>query len=197
MSGMRARIRRFLGVALVTCLGVGGCAGSSDGLQTSLPTQTRKPRSCGYQPPDVVSIVPPPGWKLVDLKGTGRPWNWALLPTGDPQNFQTGIFFACHSTPYSDSSYLRAERDQMLREYSYYDYLSSLRALEARTIGGADAEGIEYRTERLDNVYLKQSWLVWREDGEWSIDVYGSPNAGSIPQELLDSLDTVKWTRRK
>ena len=44
-------------------------------------------------------------------------------------------------------------------------------------------------TYRDGSIVPTQSWMLWREDGHWSIDVKGFVNTSVIPAELIDALD--------
>lgn len=161
------------------------------------PSPSGEFRSGRDKRPDVVSIAPPPGWKLIKLSDVELIGDWRVVSAAEPDHPQIGISFSFFGTDYTDSAHLLEARNDRMRELSVTSDISRLRPLSSRLIGGALAEGFEYFFEQNGQVYQAQSWDFVREDGAWSVSVVGFSGGGSIPQELLDSLGTVKWTRRK
>ena len=63
-------------------------------------------------------------------------------------------------------------------------------------IGGTQAWGYSAMiTYRDGSIVPTQSWMLWREDGHWSIDVKGFANTSVIPAELIGALDTISFIR--
>ena len=172
-----------------------------------------------YPFPDVVHIKMPEGWKHssgLQPHGQYSRMDLNVIPQDSPDDataFSTpGLaidrryeFYAeeGESFEFNVEKYRDAEVQDYTENQDKYG-ITRVKALpEPRTIGNEyhqfTAYGFEYVSiknvgsgEAVPEQYV-QVWYLAREDGLWAFYVKGFPEAGEVPQELLDALDTIFW----
>ena len=71
-----------------------------------------------------------------------------------------------------------------------------MKSFPCKMIDKTRACGYSGYSIRQNRRYFMHFWFIWRHDGLWKISIYSDPDAYVIPQELIDALDTIRWTRR-
>ena len=149
--------------------------------------------------PDAVAIAVPDGWVLLDREEVNDPRSLVIASSHHLPPVE-GV--QIHNSPpdvedaHGPDNDMEFQRDQMVSSLLKTDYASSVRALEPRMIGGTQAWGYSAMiTYRDGSIVPTQNWMLWREDGHWSIDVKGFANTSVIPAELIGALDTISFIR--
>ena len=184
--------RRFLvflvGVSIV--LGVSGCADSPSDPE---PTVTWSER----ETPDIVTIAVPKGWFLVERKD--KPNQYDLEIANNRGNLGAEGITIFNQKPsiagfHGPDIDMRAKRDQWMADDVKVNRVRDPEPIGPRIIGGSQAWGYSGMFTFNDKkTYPSQRWIIWREDGKWSIYVTGFENTSTVPEELIAALDTVSF----
>lgn len=194
----------LVGLAMLACI-IGGCAPSSapSGGQPGEPTPSVSAQEATSETADDFTIDVPSGWVRVGTPS--GPFSLALAR----DDHDTGAGYGLTVRRSSPEELRRTRwgpapgpvvidvhefRDAAARDARETEGVSEVTVLTDREIGDAVASGMSVVGIDGDVLATWQEWFVWRHDGLWEIVVSPGGQAGEVPVELSDALDTVRWT---
>jgi lipoprotein len=188
----------FRGISLTivaASLGLSGCAVRSD--QEPAPSASWEERKIH----DAVTIDVPDGWVLVDKENRPPSYDLVVAPNLDrspPVGVWIKNYRADIGIMHGPDVDMKARRDQNMADAEKRRTDSFIEPLGPRQIGGSEAWGYASMGKIIGEegkLFPNQTWLVWREDGLWRIEVRGFSDTNTIPAELIGMLDTISFIR--
>ena len=188
----------FRGISLTivaASLGVAGCVAGSSGEPA--PRVSWEERKID----DAVTIDVPDGWVLVDKENRPPSYDLVVAPNLDrspPVGVWIKNYRADIGIMHGPDVDMKARRDQNMADAEKRRTDSFIEPLGPRQIGGSEAWGYASMGKIIGEegkLFPNQTWLVWREDGLWRIEVRGFSDTNTIPAELIGMLDTISFIR--
>ena len=190
-------IRRTFLTGIAVALLTGCVPGDSRGDSASSPTWNVRMSA------DTINIDVPAGWVRNSLEDDVTPLyivqedhQGTHSTPGIRANYMSsGVYLSITSPPPMPYLEVGQHRDSFMNSGTKTGHITDAEVLPDRTIGGSPAYGYAGIFTFNDGIRrLAQQWLVWREDGMWTIRVIGFEGEDAIPPELLAALDTITWT---
>ena len=87
----------------------------------------------------------------------------------------------------------QAEKDAKAEDLKAAEFTRDFSTAEDRQIGDAPAYGFVYTQDGRAGIRPALTYEALREDGVWTVFVFGEVGSDDVPQELIESIDTLTW----